>query len=522
MALVAMLCAVWLPSPAVAGPYGLLTGTVTGPGGLPASTIDVNVMHLDDFGQWKSVGYDSTDREGHFQVWVPPGTHRLWFKPYLETSVYVPQYYPNAATVDLAEDITVTSDSTQDFAVRLGTGPHASMAGTVVGTDGAPAAGVQVAFWTNQGTEETPWWVWRFLDETDEFGHYLELVKPGRYRVSYRRIDYVEAFYGGSDAVEGASDVVLADTDSAELNAVIKKATRIQGYIRAAQNGMPIPGTRVDFYRNTGTDQSLAWTRIGSASPNWDTGAYSMRVPPGTYLVKASDPYGEYLTEYYGQAFTPESAASLSVTEETTVANISIRMTKRDAAPMTASGPPIVTGSVWVGATLSGTPGTWSPLPARVTFQWLADGVTITGATNSSYQPIRADLGHSLTVRAVAYTPGRLPFSQTSAPTAPVEPAPMVEPTPTVKPKKVPSTTSVKAVKRGRTVRVNVTVRAAVPVTGTVKIFRKTRLLKTVRLNSGKVTARLRNQPRGTWRYKAAFVGSATVLRSRQAVRVTV
>lgn len=523
MALVSVLVAVGSANPAVAGAYGLLRGTVTGPDGLAASTIDVNVMHLDEFGQWKSVGYDSTDRDGHFEVWAPPGTHRLWFKPYLETSVYLPEYYPDAATVGVAQDITVTSDSTQDFAVQLEAGPHASMAGTVVGTDGAPVAGVQVGFWTDQGTGDSPWWVWRFLDETDESGTFRELVKPGTYRVSYRRVSYVEAFYGGSETVETARDVVLADTASAELDAVIMKATRIEGYVRAAQNSMPIPGTRVDFYCNTGSDAIPQWSRIGSASPNWDTGAYSMRVPAGVCLVKAVDPYGEYLNEYYGKAFTTGSATPVSIAEESTVSSINIRMTRRDAEPMTASGPPSISGSAHVAATLSAFPGTWSPVPDRVTYQWLVDGVPIAGATGSSYQPVEADLGHSLTVEILAYTPGRLPVSRTSAPTAPVEAAPTVEPT--VEPvelQKVPSITRVKGATRGTTVRLYLKVTAAVPVTGKVKIFRKARLLKTVVLQSGKATATLRSQPRGTRRYKVVFVGSATVLRSWRAVRVTV
>jgi Bacterial Ig-like domain (group 3)/Carboxypeptidase regulatory-like domain len=504
------------PFPASADPYGLITGTVTGPGGLPASTIDVRMMHRDASGSWTTVGTGSTDADGHFELWAQPGTHRLAFYPYLETSVYEPTFYPDASTIELASDITVTSDSSHDFAVQLNTGPHAELAGTVVGTDGAPVSGAEVQFWTDQGTAESPWWVNRFLVKTDAAGHFQELIKPGTYRISYRRAGFEEVFHGGSVTVETASDVTLEEGGTAQLNAVMTKETLIRGSVRAAGRGVAIPGTRVNFYRNLGTAESPAWSLESSAEPNWDTGAFAKRVAPGDYLIRAVDPYGEYLSEYFDRSLSTATATTVSMTRESTLVGINFNMTRVDAPAIGSISPPVVTGTARVGETINASAGVWSPDPTSVTYQWFADGVAITGATNPTYQPVSADLGHTLTVRTRAYTPGRYPAYQASAETPPVEPALVVPPA------KVPSTTTARVSQTGTTVKLTVTVKAATPVQGKVQILRKARLLQTVRLLEGKATITLRDQPRGTWRYKAAYLGSRTVLPSHKTVRVVV
>lgn len=528
VALVAVLAAAGLPLPATAGSFGLVVGTVSGPYGLAASTIDVNLMRKGDFGRWESVGYDSTDREGRFEIWASPGTYRLWFKPYLENSVYLEKYYPDADSAEVAADIVVTADSTQEVFTQLDTGPHAVVSGTAVGTDGAPLPDVDVGFWSNAGSADSPWWQWRFLDRTDSAGRFHEVVRPGTYRVSYRRPGYEEIFFGGAAAVEAADDVVLADGASAELNAVVKRATRLQGSVLAAESRVAIPGTRVHFYRNTGSEQSPHWSLQSSTSPNVETGAYTQRVPAGVYLVRATDPYGEYLAEYYGLAFTTASATPVTVQEEAAVTGINIRMTKLNAPKMTAVEPPTVGGTPYVGATLTATDGTWSPVPGKVTYQWLSDGTAIAGATGRAYQPTAADLGRRLSVRTQAYTPGRLPAVQTSPATTPVQEAPETTPEPTPAPEPAPapdkaaSTTRLRASVTSRTVRLVATVTAALPVTGRVKVYRGTRLLRRVTLTDGKVVVRLTRQPRGTRRYKAVYTGSPTLLRSSRAVRVTV
>lgn len=46
---------------------------------------------------------------------------------------------------------------------------------------------------------------------------------------------------------------------------------------------------------------------------------------------------------------------------------------------------------------------TWTLVPDRITYQWLRDGVPVTGATASTYVPRAADVGHRMSVRTTAY-----------------------------------------------------------------------------------------------------------------------
>lgn len=67
---------------------------------------------------------------------------------------------------------------------------------------------------------------------------------------------------------------------------------------------------------------------------------------------------------------------------------------------------PWISGTPAVGRALSAQVDGWSPTPAKVTYQWLRDGVAIKKATKSTYTPVAADAGRTLTVRITASRPG--------------------------------------------------------------------------------------------------------------------
>ncbi len=51
---------------------------------------------------------------------------------------------------------------------------------------------------------------------------------------------------------------------------------------------------------------------------------------------------------------------------------------------------PVVSGTPKVGSTLSATGGTWSPSTVTLGYQWLADGVPVSGATARTLTPTAA------------------------------------------------------------------------------------------------------------------------------------
>ncbi|HNM96527.1 MAG TPA: hypothetical protein PKK40_01130, partial [Marmoricola sp.] len=82
--------------------------------------------------------------------------------------------------------------------------------------------------------------------------------------------------------------------------------------------------------------------------------------------------------------------------------------------------PPQVSGDALVGSVLTATEGTWAPNPRQVAYQWLADGVVITGATGSTYTIPTSVVGKKISVLVTATGPGAATASAASVATAKV------------------------------------------------------------------------------------------------------
>lgn len=78
---------------------------------------------------------------------------------------------------------------------------------------------------------------------------------------------------------------------------------------------------------------------------------------------------------------------------------------------------PAISGTPKVGSTLTASPGSWDPAGATLAYQWLQDGVAISGATTSTLTPKRAQTGRSITVRVTASSVGYPATSATSTAT---------------------------------------------------------------------------------------------------------
>jgi hypothetical protein len=101
---------------------------------------------------------------------------------------------------------------------------------------------------------------------------------------------------------------------------------------------------------------------------------------------------------------------------------------KASSAPVSAT-PPVLSGPAAQGHPLTANPGNWSvPGPATYTYQWQrcdakgANCVDIQGATDDTYTPTAADVGHTLRAEITA-TNDAGATSTTSVPSAPVQAA---------------------------------------------------------------------------------------------------
>jgi hypothetical protein len=63
--------------------------------------------------------------------------------------------------------------------------------------------------------------------------------------------------------------------------------------------------------------------------------------------------------------------------------------------------PPVVTGNLAKGETLTCQPGSWTGSPA-LSYQWLRDGTAMAGSTQPTYRVRGRDVGHALACRVTA------------------------------------------------------------------------------------------------------------------------
>ncbi|MGV3562795.1 MAG: hypothetical protein ACO1ON_05875 [Nocardioides sp.] len=115
--------------------------------------------------------------------------------------------------------------------------------------------------------------------------------------------------------------------------------------------------------------------------------------------------------------YTPGTASSESTAP---VAEDPTKVTNRSL--------PVVSGTAKVGEQLSTTNGTWTNEPTSFTYQWLADGVAVTGATQQTFVLTATQAGKRMSVRVTAAKTGLTSGQATSAQTALVAPADGTDP----------------------------------------------------------------------------------------------
>ncbi len=81
---------------------------------------------------------------------------------------------------------------------------------------------------------------------------------------------------------------------------------------------------------------------------------------------------------------------------------------------------PTITGTASVGSRLSVTTGTWEPAPTSFAYQWMRNGMPISGATDDQYGLVADDLAARISVTVTATRSGYAPATQVSSETTAV------------------------------------------------------------------------------------------------------
>lgn len=192
--------------------------------------------------------------------------------------------------------------------------------------------------------------------------------------------------------------------------------------------------------------------------------------------------------------------------------------TPTDVTPTPANAPvattaPVIAGQAMAGRRLQTTTGTWDVAHADLRLQWLADGVPVDGATGTTYQVGKADVGKRLSVRVTATAAGRAPGVVDSATTEPVRRGAS----------RTVVDTGRRFVESGRAVRVVVRVAAVgLSPSGRVSVYDDGRLVARPRLADGVARFALRLEGAGRHTLVVRYRGTSWLAPSRDRATVRV
>jgi surface antigen len=166
-----------------------------------------------------------------------------------------------------------------------------------------------------------------------------------------------------------------------------------------AQVGLPLASSRG------------MWSAPGTFSYQWFAGSKPITGARAASFTPTADQLGSGLTV----------RVSLSAAGYKTLRVRSAPTSGVLPGQFVAKTPPSITGVAQVDQHLTVSPGLWSP-PGAVSYQWLADGTPIHGATGTGYTPTPTDLRKSISVRVTVKQRGYDSAVVTSVATAAVAP----------------------------------------------------------------------------------------------------
>jgi putative cell wall-binding protein len=376
-------------------PGGVITGTVTGPGGVPLEGALVTATGED------TIQTATTDEAGAYTITeLPTGTYTVSFRDTRNSGTLATEWWQNSDSVSGATEVDVVSGKT-DAGIDAQLGLGATISGRILDEEGDPVAVFQPSVRDATTNEFVP--VSFSSDASD--GSYSILGLPvGTYKVGFTD----KTFGDTREEYDGSGELVGVNYAPAYLNGKTSWATAdvitvttagqaLTGYdVTAIELGAPkaftvtptptISGALVEGRTLTATAGD--WVpAVGHLQYRWlRDGVPISFATDDTYDLRAVDVGHRISVQVSGTLVGYEVAKTTSVETEPIVS-------------VSATVPvPTISGDAQVGEILTAQPGTWGPGAVDLTYQWTRDGVAIPSATASTYQLAAADLGALIAV----------------------------------------------------------------------------------------------------------------------------
>jgi len=308
---------------------GSISGTVTGPGGLPVAGVYVSVTDAMGIGVGAYTGEDGT----YLVEGLRAGSYTVRFEG--SEVELVDEYYDDALLRPDADLVTVVAAQTTshiDAALAAG----GSISGTVTGP-GGPVVGV----WVNI-SGPTGWWT----AMTDAAGSYtVSGLATGAYRVRFDadELGLVSEYYDDSLTVDAATDVVVTAPEPVTgIDAVLVQGATISGTVTGPEG--PVQGVWVAAVDPV--DGVQAGNSVTDVNGDYTIEA----LPAGTYAVSFQAASIGLVSEYYDDSLTLAAAETVTVTTGQDVWDIDAVLEVGGSISGTVTGPAGPVDGVYVSA----------------------------------------------------------------------------------------------------------------------------------------------------------------------------
>ncbi|MFN8493248.1 MAG: Ig-like domain-containing protein [Caldilineaceae bacterium] len=317
----------------------VITGTVTSESGITLADISVVLERFQPDssggGYWVTERMDVTKAEGLYTLTgLEAGRYRLLFADRRQPHQYLTEYYANAPTANLAQEILIT-----DTMVMNNINAQLAMTGAITGTvtnrNGEPLDGVNIDLFRDHSNEigQQPWQQ-QNTTVTHDGGHYnLSNLDPGRYRLKYYvygspRIYATEFYNDAGDFAQATNITVTSGLTTANLNAVLDAPGHITGHV-TDEAGHPLAGITITPQKWQTTLDGQEQLDYYNSSATTDTnGDYDLAdLDPGRYRLQFYDNTRQYQVEYYNNKVDYNVGDDINVGANGIVANIDAQLT---------------------------------------------------------------------------------------------------------------------------------------------------------------------------------------------------
>ena len=378
---------------------GSISGVVAVPEGVNVQ--DGYVTVYTTLNKW--AGSSEVAADGSYTVGgLESGSYKVQVRSYGANASQ--RWWDDASDFQSATLVDVQSgQDTPSINVTLGNG--GSISGTVTVPEGIDMQNVNIEVYDNSNR-----WVSYQYPNAD--GSYTVAgLDTGSYRVKFDVFgaDIATQWWDGASNFASATPINVTDgQDTENIDVTLSKGGSISGEVSALEGVNPW-SYYVGVYDSNGDEVRFVY--LNSA------GSYRVDgLAAGTYKVKFDSLGAAVASQWWEDASDFESATPIEVEAGQVVSNINALHDGRVHLDGTV---PTIDGTVKVGGTLVVDPGAWTS-DATLSYQWFADGVAISAATNSTLTLTAAEADKKITVKVTGSKSGYTSTSKTSKATVKV------------------------------------------------------------------------------------------------------